>query len=232
MQRIEFKSSDPVAAAAKRIDDSADILRVRFELKSLDAAGEFTGYASVWEEVDAIDDACVRGCFAETLAGWQARGTWPRVRWQHMAAIGHITAAVEDETGLLVKGRIWFAPVADEIRAAMAKGGVGMSFAYVAIDFEMVAGVRRITRLELMDDITLTLRPVQTSAAVLEMKSKDGTIAAPSAKILESALRDVGCSRSAARKVLACGYSGLRDAGASAEVAAGLAEIADVLRGI
>lgn len=39
------------------------------DLKSLDSAGRFAGYASVFDVVDNQKDVIVRGAFSETLKG-------------------------------------------------------------------------------------------------------------------------------------------------------------------
>lgn len=216
----------------------ADFLRIGFEIKSLDANGLFTGYAAVWDEIDQVDDVCVKGAFASTLADWVARGTWPRVKWQHFDTIGHVTDLKEDANGLLAAGKIWFPDVVSQIQAAVPSDanpdgpGVGMSFAFVAVEWEIKGGVRFLTRVDLLDDITITLRPVQTSAELLEVKSGDTGMqpGLPYARTLEGSLRDAGCSRHNAKRILAAGYPCQRDAGG--EALSALVEINKALKGI
>lgn len=196
---------------------SHDTMRVNFEVKSFDSAtGKFTGYAAAWGNVDEVQDVCQEGCFAATLQHWRARGTWPRVLWQHWFGVGHVTELREDEHGLFVAGTFWMdkpevAEVYKEIATAMPN--VGLSFGFVAIDFEVLDGVRYLARVDLTDDITVTLRPVNDQAAMVEMKSADGSsITVPSIRATEAILRDAGFTRTAAKTVLASGYAALREA--------------------
>jgi HK97 family phage prohead protease len=225
-------------AAADRDEDFA---RTRFTLKSFDGAGgQFTGYAAVWDVVDPEGDVFDRGAFADAIATWQARGTLPRIKWRHMELIGHVTELAEDDKGLLVAGRIWDQAVAAEIANAVAeaKGDpqavqVGMSLMFYTTpggDY-MKDGARHLRKVELGDDVTITLRPVNSAATIVEFKSGDvPPVSQPSIKLLEAGLRDAGCSRRQAKTVLSRGYSGLCDAGT--ELAAGLAAIARQLRSI
>jgi len=192
-------------------------MHVNFEVKSFDAAtGEFTGYAAAWGNVDELQDVCREGCFAATLQNWRARGTWPRVQWQHWFGVGHVTELREDEHGLFVGGTFWMdkpevAEVYNEIARAMPN--VGLSFGFVAIDFEVLDGVRYLARVDLTDDITVTLRPVNDHAAMIEMKSADGErIAVPTIRATEGILRDAGFTRATAKTLLAGGYAALREA--------------------
>jgi HK97 family phage prohead protease len=243
-----MKPAKPLKSISEIERREGDFFRRPFELKSLDASGTFTGYAAVWDDVDQLDDVAVKGCFLQTISDWQARGTWPRILWQHLTTIGNTTDLAEDDYGLLTAGRIWYPDVVEEIRQAVqdakadpapaAGGGVGMSFAFVAQDFEMRGDIRYLTRVDLLDDITLTLRPVNTRAELLEIKSADGTIVEgrpiPQAKTVEGALRDAGCSRREAKAILSAGYSALRDADVPLPpaVAPSLAEIAKALQSI
>jgi len=195
-----------------------DYMRIDFEVKSFDAeTGEFTGYAAAFGNVDELKDVCLEGCFAETLERWKSRGTWPRVYWQHWYGVGHVTELYEDEHGLFVKGRFWIdredvADVYAEICEAMPN--VGLSFGFHAVDFEVKDGVRYLAKVDLTDDITVTLKPVNDQAAMIEVKSEDGErFAVPSIRATEGILRDAGFSRGTAKAILAGGYANaLREA--------------------
>jgi len=79
------------------------------ELKSLEEQGDFEGYASTFAgEPDAGGDIVAKGAFSETLAQHSARGTMPKLFWQHDSSspIGKWLEATEDEKGLLVRGRL------------------------------------------------------------------------------------------------------------------------------
>lgn len=75
------------------------------------AEGEFTAYASVYDNIDSYGDVVTKGAFSNTLAEWKISGAPIPLYWGHNLAdpdfnIGEIVEAVEDERGLLVKARL------------------------------------------------------------------------------------------------------------------------------
>lgn len=79
------------------------------EIKSLKDSGEFEGYGSTFGgEPDAYGDVVAAGAFAESLAEHKARGSMPRMFWQHDSdqPIGKWLEAREDERGLYLRGRL------------------------------------------------------------------------------------------------------------------------------
>lgn len=233
----------PTPARKRTAEDAADFLIRRLEMKSIDAAGTFRGYAAVFGERDEAGDICEAGCFTDTLADWAERGTLPRVKWRHFQTIGHCTRLAEDAHGLLVEGVIWAADVAAELRDGLAAGDeIGMSFGFFADPeasrYESAPGplgellsTRYLARVELSDDITITLRPVSSSTELLEVKSADGsTRRLPPPSVVEGLLRDAGCTRRDAKQVTARMLPAARDAGRT-QLVAGLGEIAAMLRG-
>ena len=75
------------------------------------AEGEFTAYASVYDNVDSYGDVVSKGAFANTLASWKDSGAPIPLYWGHNIAdpdfnIGEIVEATEDDRGLLVKARL------------------------------------------------------------------------------------------------------------------------------
>ena len=79
------------------------------EIKSLKDSGEFEGYGSTFGgEPDAYGDVIAPGAYTESLATHKAKGTMPKLFWQHNAdePIGKWVAATEDDHGLLMVGRL------------------------------------------------------------------------------------------------------------------------------
>lgn len=79
------------------------------EIKSLKDSGEFEGYGSTFGgEPDAYGDVIAEGAYSDSLAAHKARGTMPKLFWQHNAdePIGKWTDAVEDSRGLLMRGKL------------------------------------------------------------------------------------------------------------------------------
>lgn len=80
------------------------------EIKAIDdTTGEIEGYASTFNgEPDSYGDVIAPGAFTDTLAEHKARGTMPKMFWQHdrHEPIGRWTAAEEDSHGLKVRGKL------------------------------------------------------------------------------------------------------------------------------
>ncbi len=79
------------------------------EIKSLKDSGEFEGYGSTFGgEPDAYGDVIAEGAYSDSLAAHKAKGTMPKLFWQHNAdePIGKWTDAVEDTHGLLMRGKL------------------------------------------------------------------------------------------------------------------------------
>lgn len=75
------------------------------------AEGEFTAYASVYDNIDSYGDVVTKGAFATTLGEWKESGNPIPLYWGHNIAdpdfnIGEIIEATEDDRGLLVKARL------------------------------------------------------------------------------------------------------------------------------
>lgn len=105
-------------------------------------AGTFTGYASVFNNIDSVGDKVLPGAFTESLATFGEGGANIPCYWSHqvdnpMMCIGKTLSAVEDEHGLKVEVQL---DLDNEYGAQvykMMKNGVvnQMSFAY-GIDSE------------------------------------------------------------------------------------------------
>jgi len=79
------------------------------EIKSLKESGEFEGYGSTFGgEPDAYGDVIAPGAYTESLAKHKAKGTMPKLFWQHNAdePIGKWLDANEDDHGLLMQGKL------------------------------------------------------------------------------------------------------------------------------
>lgn len=79
------------------------------EIKSLKDSGEFEGYGSTFGgDPDAYGDVIAEGAYSDSLAAHKAKGTMPKLFWQHNAdePIGKWTDAIEDDHGLLMRGKL------------------------------------------------------------------------------------------------------------------------------
>lgn len=79
------------------------------DIKASGTKGEIEGYASTFGgEPDAYGDIIATGAYAESLADHQAKGTMPKMFWQHDSnePIGRWLDAQEDDKGLRVSGAL------------------------------------------------------------------------------------------------------------------------------
>lgn len=79
------------------------------EIKALKESGEFEGYGSTFGgEPDSYGDVIAAGAYADSLAEHKAAGTMPKMFWQHNPSepIGKWLEAEEDDTGLLLRGKL------------------------------------------------------------------------------------------------------------------------------
>lgn len=79
------------------------------EIKALEQTGEFEGYGSTFGgEPDDYGDVIAPGAYTDSLAEHSAKGTMPKMFWQHDPAqpIGKWLEASEDDRGLLMRGKL------------------------------------------------------------------------------------------------------------------------------
>lgn len=105
------------------------------EIKALKENGEFEGYGSTFGgEPDSYGDVIAPGAFAESLADHRARGSMPKMFWQHDASqpIGKWLEASEDGRGLLMRGKLNMGVQrAKEAYALLKEGDIdGLSIGY------------------------------------------------------------------------------------------------------
>lgn len=152
-----------------------------FELKTVDEEPvlvngtkcvRFTGYASVFNNIDFDRDIISKGAFSQTIN----RGiAWP-ILWQHdyKEPIGVNEAAVEDSYGLLVTGLIEV-ETAHGIRAHVMlkmKAIKGLSIGYRVINSTTDKnGVRTITEIQMFEYSVVTF-PANDKAQVTAIKSR------------------------------------------------------------
>ena len=142
-----------------------DATRLKF-----DRAGRtFSGYASVFNEVDAYNDSIVPGAYRKTLVDRQRP---VRMRWNHYGpVIGKWTTIQEDEVGLWVEGELTKGhSVAEDVYASMLHGAVdGMSIGYRVMDSEKQNGINYLKEIELVE-ISVVEEPADLGAKVGEVK--------------------------------------------------------------
>jgi HK97 family phage prohead protease len=166
-----------------------------FELKeSAEQKGIFTGYASVFNNIDSDNDVIVKGAFANSLAKRKIK-----LLWQHKTdePIGLILEANEDDTGLYVKCQINLETEKGAETYSNLKMGIldKMSIGFKTLDYEMdKKGVRILTELDLYE-ISIVTFPANDMAEVDSVKNS-------TSRDVEKALRDVGYSQKNAKHII------------------------------
>jgi HK97 family phage prohead protease len=178
-----------------------------FEIKEApDEAGVFSGYASVFNEIDQGMDTVAPGAFVKSLSARK-----PKMLWQHDTdkIIGVWDEVREDAKGLFVKGRVLMDVQKGKEAAALLRSGAldSMSIGYRTVEAMAEGHVRKLMQVDLFE-VSLVTFPMDERAKVVDVKSKDGRF---DPKLVERALRDVcGLSISEAKAFMAEGFKALR----------------------
>jgi uncharacterized protein len=170
-----------------------DRLRFGLEVKFAKDApdGTFSGYGSVFNHEDFGGDVILKGAFRDTLREWRGKSKLPKMLLQHggggffggsaedMIPIGRWTKMEEDETGLLVEGRLIALDTdhGKRVYGAMKEGELdGLSIGYRAKEY--VIGTkpdepyRTIKRLDLLE-VSVVLFGMNDLALIDSVKSSD-----------------------------------------------------------
>jgi HK97 family phage prohead protease len=187
-------------------------------IKRASQNGELAGYASTFNgDPDAYGDVVAPGAFSRTIAEHQAAKTAPLMLWSHNidVPIGRWTSMKEDARGLFVEGRINLETTAgrdayEHLRAGDVNG--------LSIGFRTYPGGRTynndgtatLTAVKLFE-ISVVGLPANAGARVECVKSIQ------TRSDLIAALRNVGFSRSEAKRVAAGGWAAYAGHGEEAE---------------
>ena len=149
-----------------------------FKVKEFGENGTFTGYGSVFGELDSYRDIVMPGAFKETLEQHAQQGRKVKMLWQHRSAqpIGVYSEIREDDHGLFVKGEINM-NVAQGVECwhLMKQGALdGLSIGYNTVrdDYDDKKFVNRLLQVDLWEVSPVTF-PAGDSARVLDVKSMD-----------------------------------------------------------
>lgn len=185
------------------------------ELKAVEKTGEFSGYLSVFGNMDFGRDIVVKGAFAESLKTWKAAGKLPPILWQHNheRPIGPFTKMVEDDHGLAVEGRLLIDEVqqAKEAHALMKNGvisGMSIGFETIGEEWDKDNRVRKLTKVNLWEGSIVTF-PMNPEAQIEAVKSLLCSGELPNLQTFERFLREAGFSKSQAVAIANRGLSHL-----------------------
>ncbi len=195
-------------------------LNVPAEFKAAGDAGTFSGYASIFGNVDLGGDIVERGAFKEIAKNAEGKVV---VLWQHdtRQPLG-VAEVKQDDKGLAFDGHLVMEdPRARAANAHMKAGSVrGMSIGYDVLPGGakiLESGVRSLKELKLWEIsvVTFGMNPL----AQIESAKAAGLIT--SEREFEEHLRDAGFARSAAKLLASGGWKALqrqRDAGSDASI--------------
>ena len=145
----------------------------RREIKMLNEAGAFSGYASLFGEVDLGKDRVERGAFLRSLARRGAGGV--RMLFQHDPAepIGAWRTIREDGRGLYVEGvlsdGVSRAREVRELIKARAVDGLSIGFQTVRAKSDPKTGIRQILEADLWE-ISVVTFPMLPGARISDVK--------------------------------------------------------------
>mgnify|MGYP003624887339 CR=1 FL=1 len=128
------------------------------EIKALKESGEFEGYGSTFGgEPDSYGDVIAAGAYADSLAAHKAKGTMPKMFWQHDSGqpIGKWLDAEEDGKGLMMRGKLNMGVQRGKEAYALLKEGDidGLSIGYRIKEYSVDndSGTWTLEKLDLME---------------------------------------------------------------------------------
>lgn len=198
-------------------------LEVPFEVKATDGAGNFEGYASVFNNVDLGDDIILPGAFTKVKT--TRSGRLKLALFHDLTKLVGSAAFTQDDHGLFLKGQInlnvSYARDAYELMKDGTLDSMSIGFNTILAAYEERSGrtIRVIKEAELWEGSIVPFG-MNPEAQVTSVKSDK--------RLFEGALRDrLGLSQKEAAAVASLGYPALhRDGGSEAtEIVDGLKEI-------
>jgi hypothetical protein len=209
------------------------MLNISAEMKAEDdQTGTFTGYGSVFGNVDLGNDVIEEGAFAKSLTKRGAKGI--KLLWQHNMdePIGVFEMIEEDRKGLKVKGRLAMGTQRGREAYELMKMGAldGLSIGYrvepKGMRWDESSKKRYLSEVDLMEISAVTF-PMNPKARVSAVKGADMTV-----RQWEAHFRDeCGLSRSEAKSAASAVAKalGLRDADGEHEVLDSLQRLKSIL---
>lgn len=188
------------------------------QVKDVSDEGTFTGYGSIFGNVDSYGEKVVAGAFGESLARHRQEGSKPLMLWQHNPdqPIGVWEDLAEDGKGLKGTGRFVMETARGrEVHALLKAGAIrGLSIGYREVEVEPDGNIRVLKKLDLME-ISVVSFPANRRARVESVKSermdefarrlRDGD--PMPIKEFEDILRDAGVPKSMATAIASHGYA-------------------------
>lgn len=194
--------------------------QMAFKAEEVTDSGTFSGYGSVFGNVDSYREIVSPGAFKNSIKAIKDSGDPLPALWQHRSSepIGGYTELREDEKGLYVEGFLLKdeIPRAAEAFALMKRRVVkGMSIGYYVLDESWNEKDRILTLKELeLVEVSIVTFPANELAQVDAVKSMESLLRKgqmPTLPEFEKFLRDAGFSKAQATAVAGHGLRKLLD---------------------
>lgn len=138
-------------------------------LKSWDADGSFSGYASVFGVTDSQGEEVASGAFGLSLKAWAESGKMPKLLWQHdyRQPIGLWREIREDDHGLFVKGQLLLDLAQGREAYSLLKNGVvdGLSIGFITVRARRAEGRNGGSKVRILEEVNLKEVSLVTFAA-------------------------------------------------------------------
>lgn len=178
-----------------------------FEIKAVSDDGLFSGYASVFDNVDSYGDIVRKGAFVESIGEWESKGKMPPILWNHDPSdpIGIYTKMQEDDKGLYVEGKLLIddVPRARQTHALMKAGVIdGLSIGYRVKEYlyNVDEEVTDLIKLSLRE-VSIVTFPANPETRIEAVKSRLDAGELPTLPEFEKFLREAGFSKSQATAI-------------------------------
>ena len=178
-----------------------------FEIKAVSDDGLFSGYASVFDNVDSYGDIVRKGAFVESIGEWESKGKMPPILWNHDPSdpIGIYTKMQEDDKGLYVEGKLLIddVPRAKQTHALMKAGVIdGLSIGYRVKEYlyNVDEEVTDLIKLSLRE-VSIVTFPANPETRIEAVKSRLDAGELPTLPEFEKFLREAGFSKSQATAI-------------------------------
>ena len=171
---------------------------VELDLKSLTDAGRFSGYGSVFGNVDKGGDVVEFGAFGKSLELWAKSGRSVPTLWQHKTdePIGAWSNLTEDKHGLLGDSDLWiedapYARIAHKGMKTKTITGLSIGYRIKRDSYDKKTGVTTLHELDLVE-ISVVTNPMNDAARMTDVKSMVESGKLPTMKEYEDFLREAG----------------------------------------
>lgn len=171
----------------------------------------FSGYGSVFGNLDSYGDVVAKGAFRATLAEARKSAVWPAMLSQHGGMFGEDSTPIgvwtemrEDDVGLYVEGKLANTARGKEahelLKMTPRPAYSGLSIGFRPVEWAMRTKPeeprRTLKSVDLLE-VSLVTFPANSKARVLSVKNEFNP------RIIEDGLRDAGLSRGDSVKAVA-----------------------------